>query len=83
MQITPTDVLHAFRNDEPYLFIGAASVTVGLAVVGFLLIRRRFDRLLSFFAWFAILYGERVWLTPSVLWLMEPPSLSRARFERH
>jgi sigma-B regulation protein RsbU (phosphoserine phosphatase) len=81
MQITPTDVLHAFRSDEPYLFIGAASVTVGLVVVGFLLIRRRFDRLLSFFAWFAILYGERLWLTPSVLRLMESPSLLRARFE--
>jgi len=81
MQITPTDVLHAFRSDEPYLFIGAASVTVGLVVVGFLLIRRRFDRLLSFFAWFAILYGERLWLTPSVLRIMESPSLLRARFE--
>jgi len=80
MQISATDVIHAFRKDEPYLFIGAASVTVGLVVVGFLLIRRRFDRLLSFFAWFAILYGERLWLTSSVLRLMEPQSLLRARF---
>jgi phosphoserine phosphatase RsbU/P len=80
MQISATDVIHAFRKDEPYLFIGAASVTVGLVVVGFLLIRRRFDRLLSFFAWFAILYGERLWLTTSVLRLMEPPSLLGARF---
>jgi sigma-B regulation protein RsbU (phosphoserine phosphatase) len=80
MQISATDVIHAFRRDEPYLFIGAASVTVGLVVVGFLLIRRRFDRLLSFFAWFAILYGERLWLTSSVLRLMESPSLLRARF---
>ncbi len=80
MQISATDVIHAFRKDEPYLFIGAASVTVGLVVVGFLLMRRRFDRLLSFFAWFAILYGERLWLTSSVLRLMESPSLLRARF---
>ena len=80
MQISATDVIHAFRKDEPSLFIGAASVTVGLVVVGFLLIRRRFDRLLSFFAWFAILYGERLWLTSSVLRLMEPQSLLRARF---
>jgi sigma-B regulation protein RsbU (phosphoserine phosphatase) len=79
MQITATDVLHAFRKDEPYLFIGAASVTVGLVVVGFLFIRRRFDRLLSFFAWFAILYGERLWLSPSNLRLMESPSLLHAR----
>jgi sigma-B regulation protein RsbU (phosphoserine phosphatase) len=49
-------------------------------VIGFLLIRRRFDRLLSFFAWFAILYGERLWLTSSVVRLMDSPSLLRARF---
>jgi sigma-B regulation protein RsbU (phosphoserine phosphatase) len=81
MQISATDVLQAFRRDEPRLFIGAASVTVGLVVVGFLLIRRRFDRLLSFFAWFAILYGERLWLQSSVLRLMEPPSLLHARLD--
>jgi sigma-B regulation protein RsbU (phosphoserine phosphatase) len=79
MQISATDVLQAFRRDEPYLFIGAASVTVGLVVFGFLLIRRRFDRLLSFFAWFAILYGERLWLSPSNLRLMESPTLLHAR----
>ncbi len=79
--MSATDVIHAFRRDEPRLFIGAASVTVGLVVVGFLLIRRRFDRLLSFFAWFAILYGERLWLQSSVLRLLEPPSLFRARFD--
>jgi sigma-B regulation protein RsbU (phosphoserine phosphatase) len=81
MQISATDVIHAFRREEPHLFIGAASVTVGLVVVGFLLIRRRFDRLLSFFAWFAILYGERLWLQSSVLRLMDPPSLFHARFD--
>ncbi len=81
MQISATDVLQAFRREEPHLFIGAASVTVGLVVVGFLLIRRRFDRLLSFFAWFAILYGERLWLRSSVLRLLAPPSLFHARFD--
>jgi sigma-B regulation protein RsbU (phosphoserine phosphatase) len=81
MQISATDVIHAFRREEPHLFIGAASVTVGLVVVGFLLIRRRFDRLLSFFAWFAVLYGERLWLQSSVLRVMEPPSLFHARFD--
>jgi phosphoserine phosphatase RsbU/P len=81
MQISATDVLHAFRRDEPHLFIGAASITAGLVVVGFLLIRRRFDRLLSFFAWFAVLYGERLWLQSSILRLMEPQSLLRARFD--
>jgi phosphoserine phosphatase RsbU/P len=80
MQISAADVIRAFRRDEPYLFIGAASVTVGLVVFGFLLIRRRFDRLLAFFAWFAILYGERLWLSPSNLRFMESESLFHARF---
>jgi phosphoserine phosphatase RsbU/P len=70
MQISATDVIHPFRRAEPRLFIAAPPVTVGLVVVGFLLIRRRFDRLLSFFAWFAILYGERLWLQTSELWLL-------------
>ncbi len=78
---TAADMLQAFRRDEPRLFIGAASVTVGLVVVGFLFIRRRFDRLLSFFAWFAVLYGEREWLHASILRLVEPPSLLGARFD--
>jgi sigma-B regulation protein RsbU (phosphoserine phosphatase) len=78
MQITAEDVLQAFRRDEPNLFIGAASVTAGLVVIGFLFLRRRFDRLLSFFAWFAVLYGERTWLRASILGL-EPVSLFHTR----
>jgi sigma-B regulation protein RsbU (phosphoserine phosphatase) len=60
--------------DEPRLFIAAASITVGLVAVGFSLIRRRFDRLLSFFAWFAVLYGARVWMKSDILRLMQHPS---------
>jgi hypothetical protein len=44
---------------------------VGLVAVGFLLIRRWFDRLLSFFAWFSILYGERLWLQSSAFGFLE------------
>ncbi len=81
MQISATEVVQAFHRAEPRLFIGAASVTAGLVVIGFLLIRRRFDRLLSFFAWFAILYGERLWMRSSVFVLLGHPSLFRARFD--
>jgi sigma-B regulation protein RsbU (phosphoserine phosphatase) len=81
MQVSATDMLRAFRSDETHMFLGAASVTVGLVVVGFMLVRRRFDRLLSFFAWFAILYGERLWLKSSMLRLMEPPSHFRLQFD--
>jgi phosphoserine phosphatase RsbU/P len=75
MQPTAEDVLRTFRMDEPRLFISAASITVGLVAVGFSLIRRRFDRLLSFFAWFAVLYGARLWMWSHILRLMQPPSL--------
>src|SRR5580692_9050374 len=80
MPLTAEDVLRIFRMDEPGLFIAAASITVGLVAIGFSLIRRRFDRLLSFFAWFAILYGERLWLRYSVLRLLVPPSHLRLQF---
>ena len=74
MQPTAEDVLRAFRTDEPELFIAAASITVGLVAVGFSLIRRRFDQLLSFFAWFAVLYGARLWMQSDILRLMQHPS---------
>jgi sigma-B regulation protein RsbU (phosphoserine phosphatase) len=74
MQPTAEDVLRAFRMDEPQLFMAAASITVGLVAVGFSLIRRRFDRLLSFFAWFAVVYGARLWMQSDILRLMQHPS---------
>src|SRR5580692_5223975 len=75
MQPTADDVLRAFRRDELSLFIAAASITIGLVAVAFSLIRRRFDRLLSFFAWFSALYGARLWMKSDILRLMQPPSL--------
>jgi sigma-B regulation protein RsbU (phosphoserine phosphatase) len=75
MPLTAEDVLRIFRMDEPGLFIAAASITVGLVAIGFSLIRRRFDRLLSFFAWFAVLYGARLWMKSDILRLMQPPSV--------
>src|SRR5580658_4487246 len=82
MQVSATEMLRAFRSDETHMFLGAASVTVGLVVVGFMLVRRRFDRLLSFFAWFAVLYGERLWLQSSMLRLIEPLSLLGSQFDK-
>lgn len=74
MQPTAEDVLRAFRIDIPQLFIAAASITIGLVAVGFSLIRRKFDELLSFFAWFAVLYGVRVWMQSDIVRLMQHPS---------
>lgn len=60
MQATAVDVLQAFRRDELRLFIAAASITVGFVTTGCLFIRRRFDRLLSLFAWCTVFYGIRL-----------------------
>jgi len=67
--------------DEPRLFIAAASITIGLVAVAFSLIRRRFDRLLSFFAWFAVLYGVRLWMQSNMLGLLSHPSSRLAKLQ--
>jgi phosphoserine phosphatase RsbU/P len=74
VQLSSADVLKAFRSDELRLFVAAASITVGLVAIGFSFIRRKFDRLLSFFAWFAVLYGCRLWMQTSIHNLMAGPS---------
>jgi sigma-B regulation protein RsbU (phosphoserine phosphatase) len=73
MQVTAADVLSAFRRDEPQLFLAAASITVGLVAIAFSLIRKRFDEVLSFFAWFAALYGVRLWMQSGIYRIMAPP----------
>ena len=70
MQPNAADVLRVFRRDELRLFVAAAAISVGLVAVGFSLIRRKFDQLLSFFAWFAVLYGVRLWMQSSIHGLM-------------
>jgi len=82
MPLSANDVLSVFRNDEPRLFIAAASITVGLVAIGFSFVRQRFDRLLSFFAWFAALYGFRLWMKSGIHELMVSPSLASARLVR-
>jgi sigma-B regulation protein RsbU (phosphoserine phosphatase) len=73
-QSSASDVLRVFRRDELQLFIAVASITVGLVAIGFSFIRQRFDRLLSFFAWFATLYGCRLWMQSGIHRFMTPPS---------
>lgn len=75
------DVLSIFRSDELQLFIAAASITAGFVAIGFSFIRQRFDRLLSFFAWFAILYGCRLWMQSGIHQLMAPQSLAMVRLQ--
>jgi sigma-B regulation protein RsbU (phosphoserine phosphatase) len=79
--ISANDVLSVFRSDELRLVVAAASVTVALVAIGFSLIRQRFDRLLSFFAWFAAQYGFRLWMQSGIFRLMAHPSLALDRLE--
>jgi phosphoserine phosphatase RsbU/P len=75
------DILRVFRTDEPRLFIAAASIALGFVIVGFSFIRKRFDRLTSFLAWFAVVYGARLWLQSGIHHLMAPASAAGARLQ--
>ncbi len=77
--MTAGDVLRAFHHDSINLFLAAAFISIGLLAIGFSFVRRRFDALLSFFAWFAVMYGDRLWLQSNFAQLMMPPSLFMAK----
>jgi sigma-B regulation protein RsbU (phosphoserine phosphatase) len=61
-QYTSGQILRAIHQDQLYLFLGAAFVTVGLVSAAFSLLRRRLDPLLLWLALLAILYGSRTWI---------------------
>ena len=73
-QLTAGEVLRAFHHDEPFLFLGAAFNTVTIILVGLCVIRRKPDGLLLSLAWFAHLYGIRLWINSELLYLSVPPS---------
>ena len=68
------DVWGAFRHDAPYLFLGAAFVSVGIVSAAFAVHRRQRESLLVFFALFATLYGLRLWICSSLLAMAEQDS---------
>ena len=67
-QFARSDVLRVFFHDQIYLFLGAAITTIGVRAAVFLVLRRRFDRLLFWFSLFAILYGVRLCMNYQILW---------------
>jgi sigma-B regulation protein RsbU (phosphoserine phosphatase) len=79
-QLTASEVLRAFHRDEPFLFLGAAFNTVTIILIGLIIIRRRWDGLLLSLAWFAHLYGLRLWMNSNILQLTIPPSEFFHRF---
>lgn len=71
-QLTASQVLRVFHHDELNLFLGSAFVTVGLVAAGFCAVRRKADALLLWFALFAVLYGNRLWLQSALLEMIVP-----------
>src|SRR5271163_3661110 len=69
-QFTTSQVL----QDELYLFLGAAFVTVGLVALAYCLLRKKWDALLIWLSLFAILYGTRLWLRLDLLAMVVPDS---------
>lgn len=60
--LTADEVLHTFESDGLTLFLGAAIVATGLVAAAFAAIRRQRVSLLLYFAFFALLYGVRMWM---------------------
>ncbi len=78
-QITASELLHIFHRDEPYLFMGAAFTTVAILAAAYSFLRRKVDSLTIYFALFAFLYGQRLWIQAGLLGVLVPHS---AIFER-
>src|SRR3569833_108341 len=80
-QLTAGEVLRAFHHDEPFLFLGSAFNTVTIILVGLCVNRRKPDGLLLSLAWFAHLYGIRLWMNSELLGMSEvqTESLHRIR----
>lgn len=66
-EIAADPALQAFHRDAPFLFLGAAIVTVGLIAAALFVIRRKRDSLLIYLALFAVLYGARMWIQTDLL----------------
>src|SRR5215831_7244044 len=77
--ISADDVLRAFRYDAPYLFLGAAFMTVGLVSAGFAALRRMREPLLIFFGILAGLYGLRLWVQADISRLLAHGSIVYSR----
>jgi phosphoserine phosphatase RsbU/P len=66
-EMSASQVLSAFHRDAPYLFLGAAFVSVGILSAAFAVLRRKRDSLLIFFSLFAAFYGLRLWIWSPLL----------------
>jgi phosphoserine phosphatase RsbU/P len=69
--VTADQVLQAFRHDVPTLLFGAMIMAVGLVSVAFSEIRRKHDPILIYLAFFAGLYGLRMWIQSGIFTMMQ------------
>jgi phosphoserine phosphatase RsbU/P len=73
-QITASELLRIFHRDEPYLFLGATFTTVAILAAAFSFLRRKVDSVAIYFALFAFLYGQRLWVQAGLLGVLVPHS---------
>jgi sigma-B regulation protein RsbU (phosphoserine phosphatase) len=74
LPLTASQVLQTLHRDGPYLFLGAAFTSLGLASAAFAFLDRKFNAVLFWLALFAILYGQRLWLLLDTFTLLLPAS---------
>lgn len=73
-QITASELLRIFHRDEAYLFLGAAFTTVGILAAVLSFLRRKAASVSIYFALFAFLYGQRLWIQSGTLDVLVPHS---------
>jgi sigma-B regulation protein RsbU (phosphoserine phosphatase) len=70
-EMTADQVLRTFRHDVPTLLFGAMIMAVGLVAVALYEIRRKHDPILIYLAFFAGLYGLRMWIQSGIFLMMQ------------
>ena len=80
-QVATSQGLQAFHRDAADLFLGSAFTTVGLVAICFSFLGRKLNTLLLWFALFAILYGQRLWLDTGLVHMIVPYSNFFERFK--
>jgi sigma-B regulation protein RsbU (phosphoserine phosphatase) len=68
-ELTADQVLRGFRHDVPSLLFGAMIMAVGLVAAAISEIRRKHDRILNYLAFFAGLYGLRMWMQTGMFFM--------------
>ena len=81
-ELTADQVLQTFRHDVPTLLFGAMIMAVGLVAAAVSEIRRKHDRILNYLAFFAGVYGLRMWIQTGMFTMLQSwsfyPRLSHA-----